>query len=215
MPLYLGLVPEQDRTAVLANLIADIRAHHNHVTAGDIGFHYVVDALSEYGRSDVIYDMVTQTDSPSYGYQLWRGATTLTEAWDTNPGSSQNHFMLGHAEEWFYRGLAGIDFDLSRRSADRIRLRPALESGASDASATLNTVLGQITSSWRRSGNEWSATFVIPAGCRATLILPVGVVSRDIQNRGRNVSANDSFAVPGRDVLWILGSGAYSFTGSL
>ena len=56
---------------------------------------------------------------------------------------------------------------------------------------------------------------MVNGGCRATLILPVGVVSRDIQNRGRNVSANDSFAVPGRDVLWILGSGAYSFTGSL
>jgi len=215
MPLYLGLVPAPDRAAVLANLVADIRAHHNHVTAGDVGFHYVVAALSEYGRSDVIYDMVTQTDSPSYGFQLSRGATTLTEAWDTNPGSSQNHFMLGHAEEWFYRGLAGIDFDLSRRNADHIRLRPALDSGASDASATLNTVLGQVSSSWSRSGRDWSATFVIPAGCQATLILPTGAISRDIQSRGITVISKESFTVPGRDELWILGSGTYNFTGSL
>jgi alpha-L-rhamnosidase len=215
MPLYLGLVPEQDRAPVLANLVADIRAHHNHVTAGDVGFHYVVDALTEYGRSDVIYDMLTQTDSPSYGYQLSRGATTLTEAWDTNPGSSQNHFMLGHGEEWFYRGLAGIDFDLSRRNADRIRLRPALESGASDASATVNTVLGQISSSWHRNGKDWSAKFVIPAGCQATLILPAGAISREVQIHGATVNNSESFAANGRHETRILGSGSYTFTGSL
>ena len=109
MPLVLGLVPENLRQAVLDNLVKDIRDHGNHVTDGDIGFHYVVRALTDNGRSDVLFDMLARNDSPSYGYQLQRGATTLTEAWDTNPRSSQNHFMLGHAEEWFYRGLAGIN----------------------------------------------------------------------------------------------------------
>jgi hypothetical protein len=124
MPLVLGLVPDEDRAAVLDNLVADIRSHNNHVTAGDIGFHYVVSALLDGGRSDVLYGMLSRTDSPSYGYQLAQGATTLTEAWDANPRHSQNHFMLGHAEEWFYRGLAGIDFDLSRPEEQWLRIRP-------------------------------------------------------------------------------------------
>jgi hypothetical protein len=68
----------------------------------------VVAALTENGRDDVLYDMVTQDAGPGYAYQLKKDATTLTEAWDTNPASSQNHCMLGHAEEWFYRGLGGI-----------------------------------------------------------------------------------------------------------
>ena len=80
MPLVLGLVPENLRQSVLDNLIKDIRAHSNHVTAGDIGFHYVVRALSDSGRSDVLSDMLSRDDSPSYGFQLKRGATTLTEA---------------------------------------------------------------------------------------------------------------------------------------
>ena len=109
MPLSLGLVPDQDRTYILDKLVADIRAHNNHVTAGDIGFHYVVKALMDNGRSDVLFDMLSRTDAPSYGYQLKQGATSLTEAWNANPLDSQNHFMLGDAEEWFYRGLAGID----------------------------------------------------------------------------------------------------------
>jgi hypothetical protein len=215
MPLYLGLVPENDRASVLANLVADIRAHNNHVTAGDIGFHYVVGALLKYGRSDVLYDMVTRTDPPSYGYQLFKGATALTEAWDTNPDDSQNHFMLGHAEEWFYRGLAGIDFDLSRTEMERVRLRPALASGAPDASATLSTVVGTIASSWHRSGKDWLAEFVIPAGAHATLILPVGAASNDSQGLGIAIETDETAGIIPHTEKWLLGSGTYKFTGHI
>ena len=156
MPLVLGLVPENLRQAVLDNLIKDIRAHGDHVTAGDIGFHYVVRALTDNGRSDVLFDMLSRDDSPSYGYQLERGATTLTEAWDANPGSSQNHFMLGHAEEWFYRGLAGIDVDLSRPESRQIAIRPAFLAKVPEAQAEVHTVLGIVESSWTREGDEGS-----------------------------------------------------------
>ena len=124
MPLVVGLAPEGERAHVLDALIADIQAHDNHVTAGDIGFHYVVDALLDGGRSDVLYDMLERTDPPSYGYQLAQGATALTEAWDANPSSSQDHFMLGHAEEWFYRGLGGINVDFSAQPPRQLVLRP-------------------------------------------------------------------------------------------
>ena len=44
-------------------------------------------------------------------------------------GRSQDHFMLGGAEEWFYRGLGGIDFDMSRAKDERITIRPADDGG--------------------------------------------------------------------------------------
>ncbi|WP_414648648.1 hypothetical protein [Edaphobacter sp.] len=73
---------------------------------------------------------MSEGDPPSYGSQLEAGATALTEAWDANPHSSQDHFMLGGAEEWFYRGLGRIDFDLSRPAKDeRITIRPAVVDG--------------------------------------------------------------------------------------
>ena len=58
MPLALGMGPEERRADVLNKLVEDIRAHGNHTTAGDVGFHYVIQALGEGGRSDVIYDML-------------------------------------------------------------------------------------------------------------------------------------------------------------
>jgi len=174
LPLALGMVPAGHEQAVLDNLTADIHAHNDHVTAGDIGFHYVVRALTDYGRSDVLAAMLSRTDAPSYGYQLTRGATTLTEAWDTNPNSSQNHFMLGHGEEWFYRGLAGLSIDMSRAPEDAIVLTPSLLPGQASASASYRSAVGQIEIAWRRTGPGAQVDVAVPAGAQALLKLPTG-----------------------------------------
>lgn len=108
MPLALGIVPENKRAAVLAHVVEDIHAHNDHVTTGEVGYPYLLRALMEAGRSDVVLALMLRKDPPSYGSQLEAGATSLTEAWDANPKSSQDHFMLGGAEEWFYR-RAGRD----------------------------------------------------------------------------------------------------------
>ena len=171
MPLVVGLVPENDRAAVLDALVTDIRAHNNHVTAGDIGYHYVVDALLDGGRSDVLLDMLERTDSPSYGYQLSKGATALTEAWDANPRSSQDHFMLGHAEEWFYRGLGGIDIDFARPAERRVILRPYVPASLQRVSTSYDSVLGKIESDWERGAAETTYSVVIPANAKADVEL--------------------------------------------
>lgn len=172
MPLAIGLVPEQYRAAVLHNLVADIRAHGNHVTSGDIGFHYVVVALMENGRGDVLYDLLTRTDSPSYGYQLAQGATALTEAWDANPGKSQNHFMLGHAETWLYGGLAGIRIDFDRAVGSRICIAPQAVTGVESASACYRSVWGDIVSAWHRRAGRFYLEVEIPAGALARIEVP-------------------------------------------
>ena len=173
MPLVLGLVPENQRKTVVDNLVKDVRVHGNHVTAGDIGFHYVVRALTDNGHSDVLFDMLSREDSPSYGYQLNRGATTLTEAWDANRGSSQNHFMLGHAEEWFYRGLAGIDIDFSRPESRQIVIRPAFLANIPQINGEVHTVLGTVKSSWTHEGTGIVWRVEIPAGSQAIVALPL------------------------------------------
>jgi alpha-L-rhamnosidase len=108
MPLVLGLVEPENRPSTLEAIVKDVRDRGNALTAGDVGYRYLLRALADQGRSDAIYDMNNQSDRPGYGMQLKRGATSLTEAWDANPGSSQNHFMLGQIDEWFFHDLAGI-----------------------------------------------------------------------------------------------------------
>jgi hypothetical protein len=176
MPLALGMVPQAFREVVLQHLVRDIEQHQYHVTAGDIGFHYVVRALTDSGRSDVMMKMLAVTTSPSYGYQLSHGATTLTEAWDSNPNSSQDHFMLGHAEEWFYRGLVGIDFDLSRPSGEQVKISPFIpgpgDAGIAHAAASMLTPLGRIATTWSLSGDTVTLEVDVPPNGTAVVQLP-------------------------------------------
>jgi alpha-L-rhamnosidase len=171
MPLVVGLAPEEEREDVLNALVDDIRAHDNHVTAGDVGFHYVVDALLDGGRSDVLYDMLERTDTPSYGYQLAQGATALTEAWDANSNSSQDHFMLGHAEEWFYRGLGGINVDLSAEEPRQLVLRPERVGKLTSVQIRYVSALGPVESLWKRGPAQTEYAFTIPANAVATVQL--------------------------------------------
>jgi alpha-L-rhamnosidase len=212
LALALNLVPQGHEDAVLHNLVADIHSHGDHVTAGDIGFHYVVRALTDYGRSDVLAAMLSRTDSPSYGYQLARGATTLTEAWDTNPDSSQNHFMLGHGEEWFYRGLAGLQIDMARKPEDAIELKPTLVRGVNAASASYRSAMGEVRIAWHRSGSDLRVEVSVPPGAQAVLTLPRAT---DWQESGKGASATAGVLHTGQSSAGLelrLGSGDYQFS---
>lgn len=165
MPLALGMVPAGQAGAVLDALVADIRAHQNHTTCGEVGFHYEVEALLEGGRSDVLLDMLERTDAPSYGYILAQGATALTEAWDG--GHSQDHFMLGSAEEWFYRGLGGISVDLSHEERMWLDLHPVVVGNVTWARAHYRSAVGEIESEWHRGATETVYDFTVPANMTA------------------------------------------------
>jgi hypothetical protein len=199
MPLALGLVPVGHEAAVLANLVAAIRVTNNHVTAGDVGFHYLVRALTDHGRSDVLFDMLSRTDPPSYGAQVAAGVTSLTEAWDANPKDSQNHFMLGHIEEWFYRGLAGIDFDRSREPGDQIRIAPAIVGTVTSASASINSTLGSISSAWHRetpASDTLILDITIPPGATGKVVFPPEY-SKSITLDGRAPTTDKALLISG------------------
>lgn len=174
MPLALDVVPVDKRATVLEHVVADIRAHEDHVTTGEVGYPYLLRALMQGGRNDVLLAMMLRKDPPSYGSQLAAGATALTEAWDANPKSSQDHFMLGGAEEWFYRGLGGIDFDLSRAdAAERITIRPRMVDGVGWVRCGYVSTLGKIESDWRREGAMTTMEVTVPAGSQATVVVQV------------------------------------------
>lgn len=173
MPLVLGLASAEARPAVLENLVRNVRTNGNRVTAGDVGFVYLVRALSDGGRGDVLYDLIVQTNGPGYAYQLAKGATTLTEAWDTNPSSSQNHCMLGHAEEWFYRGLGGLSPDPAGPGFKRFFLQPQVVGDLTWTKVSYVSGYGPILSEWHLTDGRFDWQVTVPPNSTATLWLPV------------------------------------------
>ena len=214
MPLALGVVPAERREAVLAHLVADIHAHQDHVTTGEVGYPYLLRALTAAGRDDVVLAMLLRTDPPSYGSQLAAGATALTEAWDANPKSSQDHFMLGGAEEWFYRALGGIDLDQSRADpATRITIRPKVLAGVGWVRCGYRSEAGAIESDWRREGQRTTMEVTIPAGATATVMVPG---TQAVTARSRSAAGGSITRVgrEGNSTVYRVGGGRYRFAAS-
>ena len=174
--LAFGLCDDENVPLLLEKLITDISSRGYHTTAGDVGHRTVIDVLTQFGRSDVVYRMACQTDHPSYGYQVQHGATTLTEAWDgPTVGHSQNHFMLGHIEQWFYEGLAGIHYGFDEELQQyRVRLRPALGNDLEWVRAHHDLPIGRIAVDWRRAGEATVVELTSPPNCITTVELDVG-----------------------------------------
>ncbi|NNM86812.1 MAG: family 78 glycoside hydrolase catalytic domain [Phycisphaerales bacterium] len=172
IPLVFGLAPKADRAGILKSLVANIRKHNFGLTAGDVGYRFVLQALARGGRSDVVFTMNNQTTKPGYGFILAQGATALTESWKAIKGPSWDHFMLGHIMEWFYRDLAGIQPDPNVPAFRHIIIRPTVVGDITWARATCNSAAGPITSSWRRAGDIFNLHVVVPPNTTATVYLP-------------------------------------------
>lgn len=179
MAIFMGLVNDENRAAVLQNLIKDIEDRNNSLTAGDIGYRYVLRVLEAAGRSDVINKMNNRSDVPGYGYQIAKGATALTESWAALPSVSNNHFMLGHLMEWFYSGLCGISQPEDGIAYQNIIIKPQIVEGVNQAKAEFKSPYGYIKSSWTNDAAIFVLNITIPANCSATVFLPDGKASLD------------------------------------
>ncbi len=168
--LTMNLIESTNRTMVLNALVRDVR--EKGLTAGDVGYRYLLRALAENGRSDVIFEMNNQSDSPGYGYQLKMGATSLTEAWNADRHSSQNHVMLGQINEWFYHDLVGIGGDPDGPGFKRIIIDPQPVGDLTRAQATYKSIYGPIAVRWERDDDRFTLKATIPANTTATVFLP-------------------------------------------
>ena len=177
MPLYTGIIPEQDKNKVFNNLVDSIESNDYELTAGDIGYYFLVRVLSENGRSDVLYKMNNRSDRPGYGYQLNKGATALTESWAALPGLSNNHMMLGHLMEWFYTGIAGIYQDSSSVAYSDIIIAPKPVGDIKWVECSYVSSKGVISSEWKIEANTLTLCIEIPERASAKIIIPENYMS--------------------------------------
>jgi len=173
MAVYMDLVEEKHKNAVIENLVKDIRDRKNSLTAGDIGYRYVLRVLEDAGKSDVIFDMNSRSDVPGYGMQLAKGATALTESWAALPSVSNNHFMLGHLMEWLYSGVGGIRQAENSIAFNHIKIEPEVVGDLTSADVRYNSPYGKISCKWEKTDRTFTLEVNIPVNTKATIYFPV------------------------------------------
>ena len=169
LPLHLGLTGG-NKQGVLASLVNDIKEHGTRLTTGDVGNRYLFQTLAQNGLNELLYTMLNHYETPGYGFQLRHGATTLTEQWDPNQGSSLNHFMMGQIDEWLFKTLAGIQNQPGTHGLRHLLIQPTLVGDLQYVKASTHSLYGKISVDCTRT----SLTVEIPVGSDATVVLPNG-----------------------------------------
>jgi len=214
MPLCVGLVNEENKPAVMKNLVDSITASGKKLTAGDVGYNFLVRALHEGNASQLIYEMNNRDDVAGYGFQIKKGATALTESWQALKDVSNNHLMLGHIMQWFYNGLLGINQADSSVGYKRIVIKPEIVGDVHFAKGSYETMYGTIVSDWKKENGAFLLHVVIPGNTTATVYLPATAQS-SIYESNQLLSKQKDIKILGNGngrTAVNIGSGEYWFT---
>ena len=169
--LYQGLVEPADQARVLDQLVEAVHRADWHIDTGILGAKYLLNTLTDNGRTDVAYRIVAQKDLPSWGWWLEQGATTLWEEW--NGSSSRNHIMYGDVSAWFYKALAGINPDPAAPGFKHFILKPNPVGDLTAARAEYPSIRGLIVSDWTLRGGQFRWRVVVPPNTTATIWFPI------------------------------------------
>ena len=212
MALYMNLVEPANKQKVLNNLVRDLTNRNYALTAGDIGYRYLLKVLDEAGRSDLIFAMNNRSDVPGYGYQLSKGATALTESWQALPNVSNNHFMLGHIMEWFYEGLGGISQMANGVGFGQALIRPQVVGDIKQVSVSYGSMQGLIKTNWKNE-KGFELDVEIPANSSAQVVIPA-TIQDNVFESGKLIGRDLSIKIIARkadQLVVAIGSGSYHF----
>jgi hypothetical protein len=144
------------------------------------------------------------------------GATSLTEKWDAGVGSfgSQNHFMLGQINEWFFHDLAGIATDPAAPGFKQIVIRPAIVGDLTWVKGKYDSVRGPILTEWKRDGSKFTLNLTIPPNTTATVYLPAHSTA-EVREGGQPAATAPGVTFlrrEGDSTVFQIVSGTYRFT---
>ena len=213
MALALGLAPKQARPAVLEEILRDLKERNYQQTAGDVGFHYLVQTLSDFGRSDVLYRIANREELGSYGYIIKQGWTSLPEAWNIKLTSSMNHLMLGHIQQWFQQHLVGIRPDPAAAGFKKCIIKPEPAGDIVWCRGSHTCLYGTIQSAWKIEKNQFILDITIPANTSADVYIPAESQMEVAEGKSKAVHAKgvDFKRMEDGRAVFAVASGRYRF----
>ena len=182
------LVEGQALEDMLARLRLNFIDHDGCLQTGFLGTSILMTTLSEYGLSDVAYDLLFQRKNPSWLYSVDNGATTIWERWNSytmedgmgpQGMNSFNHYAYGSVCQWIWECAAGIAADPAQPGFKHIIMKPVADKRLGSLDASFKSAAGLIKSSWKFEGDQWNWTFTVPVGATATVTLPGETESKD------------------------------------
>ena len=139
---------------------------------GIFGTDIVTRLLFEYGRGDIAFRLLT-AENP-HGFGRWRldGSTTFWEYWYQS--RSHNHPMFGAVSAYLFEYILGIRQCKNSFGYNEICIKPLMIEELNSVSGYFDTVKGRISVSYKKEDQRFKIDISIPAGVRATVMMPDG-----------------------------------------
>lgn len=222
LALNFDMLPENLRQQAAKRLVDNIESYGNHLTTGFLGTPYLCHVLTRFGYTNVSYKLLLQEQYPSWLYPVKMGATTIWERWDgQKPDSSFqsvgmnsfNHYSYGAIGDWMYRQMVGLDTYEDGVGYKHSKVQPHIGGGFTNATASLETYYGKLSSGWKLQGDEIYFDVTIPANTIASVFIPTKEVAKVSEN-GQALSSVNGLKIIGQKEDYFetqLGSGEYHF----
>jgi alpha-L-rhamnosidase len=212
--LVVDLPPEGLRPAVWKRLEQEILVRRKgHIWAGITGGAFLMKALLEGGRHDLIYAMATKEDYPSWGDMLRRGATTLWESWEGKISLLHSSYL--YVGWWYLDGLAGIQPDPQGAGFHSFVIRPGVlqEPGLTWVKGRYDSAYGPIVSEWKLAAGKLVVHVTVPPNTTARLFLPTRN-AQSVTEGGKPAAQSVGVKPLGREgpaAVYHLEAGTYTF----
>ena len=173
-PLALDLLDEKQKAYAKKRLIEALEHYGWRLGTGFLSTPLILDVLAEIDI-EAAYRLLENEEIPGWLSMPKAGATTIWEAWE-GPNSSQggigslNHYSKGAIVAWLFNTMCGIRVD----GENHFTISPQPGGRFTHASASYNSVYGEVSSSWKSENGKTVFTVTIPANCTAVVRLPDG-----------------------------------------
>ena len=210
--LMVDLPPEKLKAKVWKRLEYEILVNRKGhfwggITAGSFLFHTLLDNQ----RNDLICEMATKEDFPSWGNMIKNGNGTFFEDWECRGSALHSSYL--YIGSWFVESLGGIQRPKS--GFKEFVIAPWVdEKGPRQVRSHYNSMYGTIVSNWKVTDDKLDIEVVVPANTTALLKLP-GVRLDSIEEEGSEWKKAKGVRLDSqRDntVVFSLQSGTYRFS---
>jgi alpha-L-rhamnosidase len=215
--LAFDLLPEHLRASAVQRLVELVQGADMHLGTGFLSTPYLCPVLGDNGHLDLAYALLMQDTPPSWLYAVKKGATTIWESWDGideegNPHHSLNHYSYGAVGNWLYQVVAGIAPGAPGYRHSMFQPQPG--GGLTFASATYQSLYGEIATNWQIDGERFQLTVTVPTNTTATVVIPTRL-GRQIAEGGVALESAVGIRSVRREQKATsieIGSGTYTFT---
>ena len=167
-----GLYPNEVARDKLAKRLQEKMAEHNgYLTTGFAGTGDLPHALLDSGLREEAINLLLKKETPSWLFEVEMGATTTWERWDSilpngeisgTDMNSLNHYAYGAVEDFIIEKLIGIQLPNVLDKTETYVIQPNFTNRLEFVRGALQTANGELSVSWRLSGDDVLVDIVLP-----------------------------------------------------